>query len=222
VPVLKDISFTIETGVFTAVMGRSGSGKTTLLRQLGLLDEPEKGTIKLDGVDTTTLSDDQKTFFRLHNLGFIFQDYFLLPELTALENVSLPLMANSDYCDDDYEAVARENLEIVGLGHRLDSYPMEMSGGEQQRVAVARAVAHKPKILFADEPCANLDSESSYKVLNLLKRLNREMGQTILMISHEDEDKEWVDQVIYLKDGCLDKIEKNNHSKQYVPLERDG
>ncbi len=214
--VLKDISLSIDKGMFVAVMGRSGSGKTTLLRQLGLLDEPETGEIFIDGIDVSTLSDNDQTYFRLYNLGYIFQDYFLLPELTAWENVYLPLMANAITYEQDYKAIAKDVLVTVGLADKLESYPTELSGGQQQRVAVARAIAHKPKILFADEPCANLDSESSFMVMELLRKLNHETGQTILMVSHEDEDKDWVDQVIYLKDGRIERIE-GKHTHTHTP-----
>lgn len=189
-----------------AIMGRSGSGKSTLLHQLGLLDTPTSGEIHIDGINVLKLSEKQKTFFRLNDLGYVFQEYALLAELTALETVFLPLMMQG-VGKEEYIKRAKEVLEKVGLGKRLDHLPSELSGGEQQRVAIARALVNNPKIIFADEPCANLDSESSEVVLNLLKDLNEKMGQTIIMVTHESEDKRYVDRTIWLKDGTIEKIE---------------
>jgi len=205
---LKDASFEVDTGEFIAIMGKSGSGKSTLLHQLGLLDTPTAGEIIIDEVDVLKLSRSQKTRFRLKKIGYVFQEYAILSELTALENVYLPLMVNGNFISKDYKKIAAEVLEKVELGHRLNHYPAELSGGEQQRVAVARSLVNKPKILFADEPCANLDSESSKNVLRLLAKLNKELKQTIVMVSHEQEDKKWVERVIWLKDGLIERIEK--------------
>ena len=157
---LKGVSFEIEQGEFVAIMGPSGSGKSTLLHQLGLLDTPTSGKILIDGVDVLRLSDREKTIYRLTQLGYVFQDYAILPELTAAENVYLPAMVQGK-SKELYLRSSRELLETVGLGDRLHHLPQELSGGEQQRVAIARALINKPKILFADEPCANLDTESS-------------------------------------------------------------
>jgi putative ABC transport system ATP-binding protein len=208
-PALKGVSFEIEGGEFIAIMGRSGSGKSTLLHQLGLIDIPTEGQIVIDGVDVLQLSDSQKTAFRLQYLGYVFQEYALIAELNALENVYLPAFAlGGDH--DGYKKRAQEVLEVVGLGDRLDHYPHELSGGEQQRVAVARALINKPKILFADEPTANLDSVSSKVVLELFQRLNEELGQTIVMVTHEPEDRKYVERVIWLKDGLIEKVEENH------------
>lgn len=206
VEVLKDISFEIKGGEFVAIMGRSGSGKSTLLRQLGLIDDPTAGKILIDGTNVVQLSDKEKTLFRLRELGYIFQEYALIPELTALENVYLPAFALKDG-KSDYKKSANELLKIVGLGDRLDHYPGELSGGEQQRVAIARSLVNKPKILFADEPTANLDSISATVVLDLLKKLNREFGQTIVMVTHEPEDRQYVCKILWLKDGLIEKGE---------------
>ncbi|MFW5703584.1 MAG: ABC transporter ATP-binding protein [Patescibacteria group bacterium] len=207
---VKDVSFDVGAGEFLAIMGKSGSGKSTLLHSLGLLDTPSKGEIIIDGVDVAKLTEREKTIFRLNKLGYIFQEYAILPELTALENVYLPLMVNDNKDDalERKEAIAM--LERVGLGHRLDHYPSELSGGEQQRVAIARGLANKPQILFADEPCANLDSRSSEDVLKLLAELNKTLKQTIIMVTHEPDDKKWVDRVIWLKDGEIEQIEKDH------------
>ena len=206
VEALKGVSFEVKKGEFMAIMGRSGSGKSTLLHQLGLLDTPTAGEIIIDGVDVLKLSDHKKTSFRLKELGYVFQEYALLPEFTALEAVSLPLMMQG-VRRREYIRKAADVLERVGLKERLRHLPCELSGGEQQRVAVARAIVSNPKILYADEPCANLDSESSETILELLKNLNRELGQTIVMVTHEPEDKKYVERVIWLKDGLIEKEE---------------
>ncbi|MBT3538611.1 ABC transporter ATP-binding protein [Candidatus Parcubacteria bacterium] len=200
---LKDINFGIEKGEFVALMGRSGSGKSTLLHQLGLLDTPTTGEIIMDGTDLVTFSEKEKADFRLKKLGYVFQSYALLPELTALESVYLPLML-LDVDKKEYIKKSSEMLDKVGLGDRLHHLPKEMSGGEQQRVAIARALVNNPAILFADEPTANLDSESSEVVLELFKKLNKEIGQTIIMVTHEPDDKKYVDRVIWLKDGVIE------------------
>ncbi len=199
---LKNINFEVKKGEFVALMGRSGSGKSTLLHQLGLLDVPTAGEVIMDGINLMTFSEKQKSKFRLEKLGYVFQSYALLPELTALETVYLPLML-SGINKKEYIKKATEMLKKVGLADRLHHLPKEMSGGEQQRVAIARALVNNPIILFADEPTANLDSESSIVILKLFRELNREIGQTIIMVTHEPDDKKYVDRVIYLKDGII-------------------
>ncbi len=199
---LKNVNFSVKKGEFVALMGRSGSGKSTLLHQLGLLDTPTSGEIIIDGVNVMSFTDKQKAEFRLKKLGYVFQSYALLPELTALETVYLPLML-SGINKKEYVKKSVEMLEKVGLGKRLHHLPKEMSGGEQQRVAIARALVNNPVILFADEPTANLDSESSEVVLNLFRELNRDIGQTIIMVTHEPDDEKYVDRVIWLKDGVI-------------------
>ncbi len=204
---LRGVSIHIKKGEFVGIMGRSGSGKSTLLHQLGLLDTPTSGKLIIDKKNTKEFSNKEKSLFRLKNLGYVFQEYALLPELTSIEAVSLPLMMiglNSNEC----KIRATQALEAVELGDRLNHLSYELSGGEQQRVAIARAIVNTPKILFADEPCANLDSESSDVIINLFKKLNKKLGQTIVMVSHEPEDKNEVDRVIWLKDGLLDNQQK--------------
>lgn len=215
---LRGVSFRIERGELVAIMGRSGSGKSTLLHQIGLIDTPTSGRIIIDGVDVLKLSDREKTRFRLSSIGFIFQEYALLPELTALENVSLPALAEGNDVVKKRER-AKELLKLVGLGDRLHHYPNELSGGEQQRVAVARALVNNPKVLLADEPTANLDSLSARVVLELFRRLNRELKQTILLITHEPEDQEFVDRILWLSDGRLEKIENVPRSAQEMRRE---
>lgn len=200
---LRGVTFSIARGEFLAVMGRSGSGKSTLLHQLSLLDTPTSGAVLLEGVNLHTLPDAQKTHFRLAHLGYIFQEYALIAELTALENVSLPAMALGTG-QIEHQARAKELLEIVGLGARFTHYPHQLSGGEQQRVAIARSLINNPKVLFADEPCANLDTVSAKTVLELFARLRKELGQTIVMVTHEPDDRQYVDRVLTLKDGVIE------------------
>jgi len=202
---LQDVSFEVASGEFVAVMGRSGSGKSTLLHQLGLLDTPTSGQILIDGVDILKLADDQRTTFRLNFLGYVFQEYALVAELSALENVYLPAFARG-LGARDYRARASELLEVVGLGERVHHYPHELSGGEQQRVAIARSLVNAPKVLFADEPTANLDTVSSRVVLELFRKVNRELGQTIMMVTHEPDDLQYVDRAIWLKDGVIETV----------------
>jgi putative ABC transport system ATP-binding protein len=203
---LKGVTFSIKGGEFVAIMGRSGSGKSTLLHQLSLLDTPTSGVMLLDGVNVLILQESEKSAFRLEHLGYIFQEYALIVELSALENVYLPAMALGKSAAQ-YKAKAKELLSLVGLGERLDHYPHELSGGEQQRVAIARALVNDPKILFADEPTANLDTASASTVLELFTKLNRELNQTIVMVTHEPDDKQYVERVIWLEDGLIGKVE---------------
>lgn len=199
---LRGVNVRIRHGEFIAIMGPSGSGKTTLLNQLGLLDTPNSGKVIIDGTDTSRMSDSEKGKFRLHNLGYVFQDYALLPELNASENVYISLMMQGK-SKAECESAAAEILTAVGLGDRLQQLPSKMSGGQQQRVSIARALAHSPRVLFADEPCANLDSETSKEVLDLFKKFNREEGQTIVMVTHEDWHARYADRIIKLKDGII-------------------
>jgi putative ABC transport system ATP-binding protein len=197
---LKGVSLEIAEGEFVALMGRSGSGKSTLLHQLGLLDMPTSGNVVINKFDVLTLSDSERTRFRLQHLGYVFQEYALIAEFTALENVSFPAMA---FGDDSAKERAEHLLDLVGLKDRMNHYPNEMSGGEQQRVAIARSLINNPKVLFADEPTANLDTVSSEVVFKLFQKLNKELKQTILVVTHEPEDKKYVDRVIWLKDGLI-------------------
>lgn len=199
---LNGVSFDIAKGEFVAIMGRSGGGKSTLLHQLSLIDTPTEGSLQIDGTDVLALSDGQRVRFRLENLGYVFQEYALVSELTAMENVFIPAMAKGEN-SDQYRERSAELLKLVGLDHRLEYYPHELSGGEQQRVAIARALINSPKILFADEPTANLDTVSAKVVLELFRKLNKEFGQTIVMVTHETDDEQYVDRVIFMKDGFL-------------------
>ena len=199
--VLKGIDFIAKSGEFIAIMGRSGAGKSTFLYQMSLLDEPTSGEIFIDQKDTHTMTVNEKTYFRLSRLGYVFQDYALLPEMSALENVVLPLLMQ-DLKEKEAYQKAENALIKVGLGHRLHNLPAQLYGGEQQRVSIARAIAHEPQILFADEPTANLDNESSRMVMNIFKELHR-AGQTIVMVTHEEEYSKFADRIIHLDDGRI-------------------
>ncbi len=198
---VDNLSFVIPEGQFIAITGRSGSGKSTLLYQLGLLDRPTHGEIFIDNINATDLSDNDQTLMRLHALGYIFQDYAILPSLTAIENVMVPLLMQGMKEKQAREKSAKA-LVRVGLGDRLDYLPSQLSGGQQQRVSIARAIGHDPKIIFADEPTANLDSETSRTVLDTFLALNRE-GQTIVMVTHEPEYSALTHRIIEMHDGKL-------------------
>ncbi len=204
---LNGVSIRIREGEFVAIVGASGSGKSTLLHLLGLLDEATEGSIHIDGDDVAYLSEAQKSSYRLSRLGYVFQDYALLPELTALENVILPLLQQGLPKSEAKEA-GLDMLRRVGLGDRAGHYPSELSGGQMQRVSIARALVNKPKILFADEPTANLDSRSGREILSLFMKLNRELNQTIVMVSHEPEHQKLVQRIIELRDGVVVKEKK--------------
>ncbi|MDP1690191.1 MAG: ABC transporter ATP-binding protein [bacterium] len=197
--VLKGIDLKVANGEFVAIMGRSGAGKSTLLYQISLLDEPTSGEIRINGKKTHLMSEHEKMLFRLTEFGYVFQDYALLPELTALENVALPLYMQGA-SRVAAEAKASAALERVGLGTRLNNLPSQLSGGEQQRVSISRAIAHTPDVLFADEPTANLDKESSATVMGIFKELHRG-GQTIIMVTHEDEFAQFAERIIKIDDG---------------------
>ncbi len=199
--VLKNLSLAIESGEFVAIIGPSGAGKSTLMYQLSLLDEPTSGEVYIDNVKTSELNNSEKTEFRLHQLGYVFQDYALLPEMNALENVALPMIMQGKGKNEAY-AQAKLALAKIGLSDKLTNLPSQLSGGQQQRVSIARAVAHNPKILFADEPTANLDVTSSHQVLEVFLDLHKE-GQTIIMVTHEEEYAQKARRIIQLVDGNI-------------------
>ena len=199
---LAGVSLEVAKGEFVGIMGASGSGKSTLLHILGLLDRPTSGSVTIDGVNVLALSDHKRTLFRLNRLGYVFQDYALIGELTALENVYLTSLVRGAPKDEYIERSA-DILRQVGLGGRTDHRQSELSGGEQQRVAIARALMNNPSILLADEPCANLDSQTSKSILDLFARLNKELDQTILMVSHEEWHREYFCRVVTLRDGVI-------------------
>ena len=201
VTALNAVSFVVPDAVMMSIMGRSGSGKSTLLRQMGLIDYPTSGSIIFDSKNVTKLSEGERAKLRLGYLGYVFQEYALLGELTTAQNVYLPGMMLNGVVD--YKGRARELLELVGLGHRVTHYPKELSGGEQQRVAIARALINNPRVLLADEPCANLDTVSSKMVMETLVRLNRELKVTIVFVSHDPADKKYAETIITLSDGKI-------------------
>ena len=198
---LNKLSFSVPEGQFLTVSGKSGSGKSTLLYQLGLLDIPTSGEVLIDGVDMVPMSENERTMARLNDLGYIFQDYAILPSLTALENTILPLLMQG-FPSNEAEVKAKKALERVGLLDRMNNLPSQLSGGQQQRVAIARAIAHSPKIIFADEPTANLDSETSEQVMQTFLDLNKE-GQTIVMVTHEPEYAKLAHRTIMMADGKI-------------------
>ena len=206
--ILKGIDFNAERGEFIAIMGRSGAGKSTFMYQISLLDEPTSGEIIINGGHiAATMSNDEKTLFRLTRLGYVFQDYALIPELTALENVALPLLMQDMPRKKAYKK-AEDALKRVGLATHMNQLRSQLSGGEQQRVAISRAIAHNPDILFADEPTANLDNESSKVIMGIFKELHK-AGQTIIMVTHEPEYGKMAEKIVKLDDGKIVSITKN-------------
>jgi len=202
VKALDGVSFEVEKGEFIAIIGASGSGKTTMLRILGLIDKPNKGEYTINNLNLVHLPEEERSYYRLTQLGYVFQDYALINEMSALENVyTLSLMEGKS--KQESISIAHHALMNVGLGDKGNRIPDQLSGGEKQRVAVARAIAKKPKILFADEPCANLDTHTSEQVLEVLKELNERFGQTIVMVTHEPWHIKYVSRVIELKDGKI-------------------
>jgi len=197
--VLKDITFQLEDGGFLAVVGPSGSGKTTLLGLLAGLDRPAAGQVWLDGVDVTALSEDQRARLRAEKVGFVFQSFQLIPTLTARENVQVPLELRHEPSEDR----ARELLDRVGLGDRMHHYPAQLSGGEQQRVALARAFSTRPRVLFADEPTGNLDATTGQRIVELMLELNRELGTTLVLVTHDPDLARLARRTIRLSDGQI-------------------
>ena len=197
---VNGISLTITQGEFTALKGPSGCGKTTLLNMLGGLDQPTAGSIAIGGVDITTLSENALIDFRLRNIGFVFQAYNLIPVLSAQENVSF-IMLLQNRPKEEREARAQQLLEAVGLKGKEDKRPGQLSGGQQQRVAVARALASKPQFVLADEPTANLDSQSTANLLDIMERLNKEEGMTFVFATHDDRVIKKARRIISIEDG---------------------
>jgi len=202
IEVLKDLDLTINEGAFEALMGPSGSGKSTLLNLIAGLDSPTAGTITVSGVDLTGMSDAQRAKWRSNNIGFVFQTYNLLPVLTALQNVELPLLLTK-LSGSERKKRAQTALRIVGLEDRMSHYPRQLSGGQEQRVTIARAIVSDPKIIVADEPTGDLDRENANEILNLLERLNREFKKTIVMVTHDPAAAERATHQRHLDKGKL-------------------
>ncbi len=197
---LDGVSIDLQRGAYTAIMGPSGSGKSTLMHILAGLDRPTSGAVQVDGVEITTLKERALTQLRRDKIGFIFQTFNLLPTLTARENIVLPLTIAGRSGDDGW---IKSLIDTVGLGDRLKHKPAQLSGGQQQRVAVARALASRPAVLFADEPTGNLDSHTGEEVLHLLRQSCDELGQTIVMVTHDAHAATYADRIVFLKDGRI-------------------
>ncbi len=210
VDALKDVSFSLEKGEFVAVVGESGSGKSTLLNCLGALDVPTSGLITIDGSNLFTMKEEERTIFRRRNIGFIFQSFQLVSELTVEQNIVFPLLL--DYRKPKASDV-EEILELLGLTDRRNHLPSQLSGGQQQRVAIGRALITKPKLILADEPTGNLDSKNSQDVIDLLTKASRHYQQTILMITHNNSLTSMVDRVLRVIDGVLTDMGGNANEK---------
>jgi putative ABC transport system ATP-binding protein len=203
--VLKGIDLTVKRGDSLSIMGPSGSGKSTLIQIMGCLDKPTSGKLYIDGIDTSTMNDDKLAEIRGKKIGFVFQFFFLIPTLSAVQNVELPMIFNGFSADERRER-AKELLGLVGLGERADHKPSELSGGERQRAAIARALANDPRIIFADEPTGNLDSKSGGEIINLLMKLNKK-GYTIIVVTHDIGIARHAKRIVYIKDGLIEKTE---------------
>lgn len=203
---LDGISMDVEDGEFVVIMGPSGSGKSTLLNLIGCLDKPSEGEVLINGVETSNLNDNQLTELRRDTIGFIFQTYNLIPTLTALENVELPMIFRG-LGREEREERAKELLRSVGLEKEMNRKPNEMSGGQQQRVAIARALANNPKILLCDEPTGNLDTKSGEQVMEIIRHQNEELGVTVILVTHDPSLAKYADRVIRLRDGKIESVE---------------
>lgn len=197
---LDDVSLSVAQGEFVSIVGTSGSGKSTLLHMLGGLDRPDEGTVQVDGVDIFSLKDEELTIFRRRKIGFVFQNYNLVPSLNVYENIVLPVRLDGREPDQEY---LDSIIDILGLSEKLQNLPNNLSGGQQQRVAIARALASKPAIILADEPTGNLDSKTSQDVLGLLKITGARFSQTIVMITHNEEIAQLADRIIRIEDGKI-------------------
>lgn len=201
VKALDHVSINIEDGEFISIVGTSGSGKSTLLNMLGGLDRPDSGIVNISGKQIFSMSDEELTIFRRRNIGFIFQNYNLVPVLNVYENIVLPIELDGSEADKDYVNTV---INTLGIGNKLSSMPNMLSGGQQQRVAIARALAYKPAIILADEPTGNLDSHTSMDVISLLKVTSCEFNQTIVMITHNEEIAVMADRIIRIEDGKVE------------------
>ncbi len=200
VKALDDVNVSIDSGGFVAIVGTSGSGKSTMLHMLGGLDRPTSGNVIVDGKDIFTLKDDELTIFRRRKIGFVFQNYNLVPVLNVYENIVLPIELDGNKPDKEY---INSIIKTLGLENKLDNLPNNLSGGQQQRVAIARALATKPAIILADEPTGNLDSKTSLDVMGLLKVTSEKFNQTIVMITHNEEIAQMADRIIRIEDGKI-------------------
>ena len=202
---LENINLSVNKGEFISIMGPSGCGKSTLLNVMGLLDRPTSGTVTIDGTVTSGLSDRELSSMRNAKLGIIFQSFHLIPSLSVADNVALPLVYRKGSSESERRRLVREVIDRVGLSHRINHMPGQLSGGQCQRVAIARAIVGNPEIIFADEPTGNLDSQMSAEVMELLHKLHREDGRTIVMVTHNEAQAQETQKIIHMFDGhCLD------------------
>nr|WP_308415405.1 ABC transporter ATP-binding protein [Sporanaerobium hydrogeniformans] len=216
---LDHIDLEIEKGEICCLFGTSGSGKSTLLNMLAGLEKPTKGMVKIKNIPVEKLNEEQLATFRQKNIGFVFQSYNLIPSLTALENVALPLIFQG-VAKKERNKRATEMLEAVGLGSRIKHKPKEMSGGQQQRVSIARAFVSRPKILFADEPTGNLDTHTTLEVMEIITSIAREFDQTLIIVSHDPEIANYAHKIITIKDGNIYRIEKNTDKGKEIIYEQ--
>ena len=208
---LRGVNLTINSGEFIAIMGPSGSGKSTLMNMIGCLDTPTSGRYALDGIEVASLNDNDLSAVRARKLGFVFQQYMLLPRQTALANVEMPMLYRGISAQERARR-AQVALELVGMGNRLDHRPNELSGGQQQRVAIARALAGSPSVILADEPTGALDSTTSEEIMHMLQQLNREQNLTIIIVTHESDIAAYADRIVTIRDGVVTTDRKNEVS----------
>jgi putative ABC transport system ATP-binding protein len=205
---LRGVNLTINSGEFIAIMGPSGSGKSTLMNMIGCLDTPTSGRYALDGIEVASLNDNDLSAVRARKLGFVFQQYMLLPRQSALANVEMPMLYRGIEAKERSRR-AQVALELVGMGNRLDHRPNELSGGQQQRVAIARALAGSPSVILADEPTGALDSTTSEEIMHMLQQLNREQKLTIIIVTHESDIAAYADRIVTIRDGVVTTDRKN-------------
>lgn len=215
---LKRINLTVMRGEICCIFGTSGSGKSTLLNQLAGMEKPTRGEVRIGGVPISRLSENQLAAFRQRHLGFVFQSYNLLPNLTATENVAMPLMFRG-VSRAEREAAARALLTRVGLGHRLDHFPGQMSGGQQQRAGIARAFIARPDVVFADEPTGNLDSKTTVEIMKMICSFARQYHQTIILVTHDPEMASYADRIVTLIDGEIVGNQVNNKERMQYETE---
>ena len=208
VEAVRAVSFQMDRGDFVALMGPSGCGKSTLLHLCGAMDRPTKGSISIEDTNLDELNDDRLTRLRRQRIGFVFQFFNLLPTLSVLENVALPLLLEGRANQQSNER-ARKLLDRIGLSHRAGHFPQQLSGGEMQRAAIARAVVHEPALLIADEPTGNLDSENGARILDLISEVNRDLGITVLLATHSREVASIANRIFFMRDGCIERIESS-------------
>ena len=211
VDALKNVSFSLEKGEFVAVVGESGSGKSTLLNCIGALDVPTSGTVTMDGNNLFSMKEEERTIFRRRNIGFIFQSFQLVSELTVEQNIAFPLLL--DYRKPKASDV-EEILELLGLTERRNHLPSQLSGGQQQRVAIGRALITKPKLILADEPTGNLDTKTTYEMMDLITGMAQKNHQTLVIVTHDQELAEYADRIVVLQDGKIEKIQKRIREKK--------